>query len=175
MVVMTRRARFLALFALVAALAGFAGAVLAAPSDDRAATESILADLEKDPHQKTLCADPIAQSRMALERARRMRVAGDAEHARLAEGLAFEWARVGQELARADAIETRAAAARASAADAGAAVERERATLEQQLAENGRLQAELAKIETRDAGPAISTTHTTHTTTLHPVRDGGAR
>ncbi len=137
----------------LAALVIAGGVVLAAPgSDDRGSAESAIAELERNPHTKELCADPIAKSRFALERAHRMRIAGDDKHARLAEGLAFEWARVAQELARADAVETRAADARTIAADAGAQVERERAMLEQQLAENGRLQAELAKAETRDGG-----------------------
>ena len=139
---------------LLLAVAAASAVALAASSDDRAATEGAIASLEKDPHTKTLCADPIAQARAALERARRMRVAGDDKHARLAEGLALEWAMVAQDLARADAAETRSAAARAAASDAGAHVERERALLEQQLAENGRLGAELAKIDgaPRDAG-----------------------
>ncbi len=140
----SRRARFIVLAGAFVAILG--GLALAA-GDDRASAESAIADLEKDPHTKELCADPIEKSRTALERAHRMRVAGDDKHARLAEGLALEWANVAKELARADAIETRAAATRTTAADAGAGVERERATLEQQLAENGRLQAELAKID----------------------------
>jgi hypothetical protein len=144
------RARFLLAAALLAAIGAFGAMVFAA--DDRASAESTIAELEKNPHTKELCADPIAKSRFALERAHRMRVAGDDRHARLAEGLAVEWALVAQELARADAVETRAADARTVAADAGAQVERERAMLEQQLAENGRLQAELAKTEARDGG-----------------------
>ncbi len=139
---------------LVLAVAAASALALAASSDDRAAAEGAIASLEKDPHTKTLCAEPIAQTRAALERAHRMRVAGDDKHARLAEGLALEWAMVAQDLARADEAETRAATARAAATDAGARVERERALLEQQLAENGRLGAELAKIEgaPRDGG-----------------------
>jgi hypothetical protein len=151
---------------LVAAVIAAASALaLAAADDDRSAAESAIARLEKDPHEKTLCADPIRHARDALERAHRMRFAGDDEHARLAEGLALEWTRVAQELARADAAETRAAAARAATSDAGARVERERALLEQQLAENGRLRAELAKAEAQDGGVAKPPRR----------RDGGAR
>jgi len=133
-------------------VAGASAIALAAGTDDRAEAEGTLTQLESDAHTKALCADPIAKSRTALERAHRMRVAGDDKHARLAEGLALEWANVAKELARADAAETRAAAARSAANDAGASVERERALLEQQLAENGRLGAELAKIEAGDGG-----------------------
>ncbi len=160
------RAR-LAFSLLAAALAVISAFAIAAGNDDRTAAEQTIAELEKDAHTKALCADPIAKARAALERAHRMRVAGDDKHARLAEGLALEWTNVGRELARADAAESRAAAARASASDAGAQVERERATLEQQLAENGRLQAELAKASTRDGG-ALPIAPTA-------PRDGGAK
>ena len=153
-------------FVVAAALAAAAAVAFAAGNDDRSAAESTLANLEKDPHTKKLCADPIAQARAALERAHRMRVAGDDKHARLAEGLALEWAKVADELARADAAETRAAAALAAASDAGAHVERERALLEQQLAENGRLGAELAKVESGDGGAPRA---------LEIRRDAGAR
>jgi transposase-like protein len=136
----------------LALLVASAALVLAAAGDDRSVTEAAITELESNPHTKVLCADAIASSRLALERGRRMRGAGDDRHARLAEGLAREWVRVAQELARADEVESKAAAARVVSNDAGAEVERERATLEQRLAENGRLQAELAKAESRDGG-----------------------
>ena len=139
------------LFVLLLALAVCALSVWAS-ADDRSAAEQGVAELEKDAHQKELCADPIAKAKAALERGTRMRAGGDDRHAKLADGLALDWTRVAQELARADALETRAQNSRTLATDAGARVERERATLEQQLAENGRLQAELAKIENKDGG-----------------------
>ncbi len=146
------RARLALLLCAVALALAVLTAFAFAASDDRAAAEQTIAELEKDAHTKELCADPIGKARAALERARRMRASGDDKRGRLAEGLALEWTNVARELARADAAETRAATARAAATDAGAKVERERATLEQQLAENGRLQAELAKLTTRDGG-----------------------
>jgi len=141
-------------FRIVVIMAVLVGSalVLAAAGDDRSATESAIAELERNPHTKELCADALSRSRLALERARRMRSAGDDRHARLAEGLAREWVRVAQELAHADELESKAAAAGVLTSDAGAQVERERATLEQRLAENGRLQAELAKAESQDGG-----------------------
>lgn len=134
------------------AVAMIAGLSVWATADDRSAADQGIAEIEKDPHQKELCADPIAKAKEAQERAKRMRATGDEPHAKLADGLALEWTRVAQELVRADALETRAHDSRALAADAGARVERERATLEQQLAENGRLQAELTKLESKDGG-----------------------
>ena len=148
---MKRRLRVFAALAVAVAAVAVAVAALGA-HDERADVEQSLAALEKDPHTKTLCAEPIGQARAALERAHRMHVAGDDKHARLAEQLAAEWASVAEELARADAAETRAASARSAALDAGARVERERAMLEQELAENGRLGAELAKLEAQDGG-----------------------
>ena len=129
-----------------------AGLAVHSAADDRASADQAIAEIEKDPHQKELAADPIAKAKAAEERAKRMRVAGDEAHAKLADGLALEWTRVARELVRADALETRAQNARTLASDAGAHVERERALLEQQLAENGRLQAELANLETKDGG-----------------------
>jgi hypothetical protein len=139
--------RALVVVVLVALGLGSVGLAATPSRDERSLAEAGIVELESQPHTKELCADAIAKARFALERAHRMRVAGDDRHARTTEGLAYWWVRVAQELARADEIETRAAAARTLALDAGAHVERERATLEQQLAENGRLQAELAKAE----------------------------
>ena len=137
---------------VVAALGAPLLVMASPPPDERSQAEATITELESNARTKTLCADPIAKARVALERAHRMRVAGDDRHARLVEGLARQWTMVAEELAHADEIESRAAAARALAADAGAHVERARATLEQQLAENGRMQAELAKLESRDGG-----------------------
>ena len=59
--VMPKRAVALAL-AFFAAIAALSVLALAAQSDDRAEAETTLAALEKDPHTKTLCADPIAKA-----------------------------------------------------------------------------------------------------------------
>ena len=128
----------------------------------------MIADLEKDAKTKELTQDAVARARAGLERARRMRTAGDDRHARLAEGLALEWARVGQTLVRAAEAEGKAQSARQASLDAGARVDRERAMVEQQLAENGRLQAELAKLESKDGGASSTKPPTT------AARDGGA-
>jgi len=119
---------------------------LAAPKDDRTQTEALLAPLEAagaDGGGAPVARDSAKRARDLLERGRRMRVAGDDVHARLAEAAAYDWARVGTELVRTQEAETKSQAARLAVLDAGAAAERERAMLEQQLAQNGRLQAEL--------------------------------
>lgn len=136
-----------------------AAAIAAAPllawaagaPNDRAAAESAIAAIEANPRAKAVSEEPVRKAKDALERARRMRAAGDDAHARLAEAVAYEWTRAAQESVRAADAEAVAASAKLAAIDAGAATERERALLEQQIAENGRMQAELRALE--DAGP----------------------
>jgi hypothetical protein len=123
----------------------------AGPRDDRAATESALAPFDTEGGVSPVVREPVRRARDLLERGRRMRVAGDDAHARLAEAAALEWARVAQDLVRSADAEANAQGARLKALDASAAAERERAMLEQQLAQNGRLQAELRALES-DAG-----------------------
>ncbi len=138
---------------------GLALGVASAGGDDRSAAESILASVEKDESTKDVTAEPVKRSREALERGRRMRAAGDEKHAKLADGLALEWARVAQDLAKTVTTERRARDLAARSADAGTMVDRERTQLEQRLAENGRLAAEAARLD--DAGA--------------PRTDGGAK
>lgn len=128
-------------------MVAFALLSAAGPRDDRAATESILVGFETEAGTVTLVQGPVKRSRDLLERATRMRNAGDDVHARLAEAAALQWARVAQELVRSADAEATAQGVRLKAMDASAAAERERAMLEQQLAQNGRLQAELRALE----------------------------
>jgi hypothetical protein len=122
----------------------------AGPRDDRAAAESAISPFEGEGGVSLLVRDPVKRSRDLLERAHRMRMAGDEVHARLAEAAALQWARVAQDMVRTADAEATAQTARLKAMDASASSERERALLEQQLAQNGRLQAELRALE--DAG-----------------------
>ncbi len=140
--------RRLAAFLVLACVATWAWLALGAGGgDDPAATAAIVAKLEATPATKALTADAVRRSRAATERARRMRAAGDEPHAKLADGVARQWALVGQALAQAAVTEKKAEQARRAAADAGDQVDRERALLEQQLAQNGRMVAELAELE----------------------------
>jgi len=154
-------------------LVGVGVGVALATQDDRASTEATLAALEKDPAAKDITADAVKKSRDALERATRMRAAGDDSHARLAEGIAHDWAEVGKELARAADLEKRATQAHLFAADASAQTDRERAMLEQRVAENGRLVIEIAALG--DAGK--STTKSSFVDAGRPApaqkKDGG--
>ncbi|CAN5367310.1 hypothetical protein BH09MYX1_BH09MYX1_53580 [soil metagenome] len=151
---------------LVAFLGIFSGFVLAS-ADDRGAAEAILTSVEKDPDTKGVTAEPVRRSRDALERGRRMRSAGDETHAKLADGLALEWARVAQDLQKTVQTERRARDLAARSADAGTQVDRERTQLEQRLAENGLLAAEATRLDdagaARDAAPQATA-----------MKDGGA-
>lgn len=147
------------------------GVALAAAPSDRAATEGALAELEKDPATKDSTAEAVKKSRAALERATRMRAAGDEAHAKLAEGLAHDWAEVGKEVRRAALAEKQAADMHQSALDASAQTDRERSMLEQRVAENGRLVAELGAMDAGKAVAASSDAGAKKAST--PTRDGG--
>jgi hypothetical protein len=126
------------------------GAVAARPgiarADDREAATAILSTLAP-----TSIDDAVKQAKDALERGTRMRVAGDLEHSRIAEGLALEWAELARDRARAEAMEKDARHSELAAIDAAARVEREQALLEESITRSGRLRAELAALTTKDA------------------------
>jgi hypothetical protein len=144
-----------------------------ASADDRAATLALLTELQQHPVAATLAKRPgaatqlapsddaVTRSRDALERATRMQNAGDDTHARLAEGLALEWAETARDRARTTAVETKAHEAEVLRVEATARVERERALLEEAIARTGRLKAELA-IETKKSGPGRGHEHTSN-------------
>lgn len=161
---------------LTLALAGMGlGVSLAATPGDRASTEATLAELEKDPASKDVTADAVKKSRDALERATRMRASGDDTHARLAEGIAHDWAEVGKELARATDLEKKAREAHFAAQDASAQTDRERAMLEQRVAENGRLVTEIAALDAGAGKTTVAADAGKGTTPAQPVpkKDGG--
>lgn len=134
---------FLAALTLVGAVT--AGA-LAAPGD-RAEAERLIAQLEGNPAHKALTVDAVRRSRDSLITAQKLRVQGDDAHAGLAEAVAREWAELGRDLVRTAELEAQSAASRRAADDAGAQVERERALLEEGIAQNGRLRAQLDAVE----------------------------
>jgi hypothetical protein len=117
-----------------------------AAADDRASTAALLDQLEHDPAHAPLVAGNVKRARAALERATRLRAAGDEGHARLADGLAREEAETARDLARAIDAERAADDARRGAIDAGVTGERERALLEEGIARNGRLRAQIDEL-----------------------------
>jgi hypothetical protein len=117
--------------------------------DDRPAAEALLAPVEGEAAKASLTAASIKEARAALERATRMREANDEPRARLAEALGRRWAEVARDLVRAANAENAAAKARLAADDAGARADRERSLLEEAIARQGRLQAELDALQAK--------------------------
>jgi hypothetical protein len=157
-------------FPLVFAFAVTAGVTLQARGDDRATTEAMLQEAERDPARKAATADVVVRAREAIERATRLRSAGDETHAKLADGLARELAETARDLAKTIEAERQAADARRAASDAGATAERERALLEEGIAQNGRLRAELDEAEHTGKEAPLKT----NAAGAAAVADGGA-
>jgi hypothetical protein len=151
---------------LVAVLA--IGVAAAAAPDDRSATEDALREVERSP-KKDVAAEMTARSRAALERAAKLRASGDEPHARLAEGLAKTWAEAARDILRAVDVEEKAQAARRAATDAGIVAERERALLEEGIAQSGRLKAQLETTERESKEQPARTS-----AAANDVTDGGA-
>lgn len=133
---------------VVSALAGSlsVGALAMAAGDDRAAAESVLKEVEASP-RKDVAGELVARSRAALDRAAQLRASGDESHAKLADRLARTWAEAARDVVRAAVVEESGAAARRGATDAGALADRERALLEEAIAQSGRLRAQLDAVE----------------------------
>jgi hypothetical protein len=136
----------MASFSLVC-LACLASATRAAAQDDHAAATSLVTELAKDTAHAAVTAEALAQAKQALERATRLRAAGDETHARAADGLAREWAETARDLVKTVDAEARAAELRRKAVDAQAQLERSRTLVEEEIARVGRLRAELAEVE----------------------------
>jgi hypothetical protein len=158
--------RWAAPFAAVV-IAGLGVAAMSAVARGDDSTAAILEALGHDAAHKAATAGIVQRGRDALERATRMRASGDEAHAQLADGLAREDAETARDLVRALDAERMADEARRSATDAGVVGDRERALLEEGIARNGRLKAELdelakpqarepqtSKLATSDAGTA---------------------
>lgn len=121
------------------------GVAAAAGPDDRAAAEAALKDVAESPRRE-VAGEMVTRARAALERAAKLRAGGDEPHARLADGLARAWAEAAKDTLRAADVEEKAQAARRSATDAGVVAERERALLEEGIAQTGRLRAQLEAV-----------------------------
>jgi hypothetical protein len=170
----------------------------AAGADDRTATEALLREVEASP-KKEVATEMIARSRAALDRAARLRSAGAEPHAILADGLARTWAEAARDVIRAVDVEEKARTTRLAATDAGVIAERERALLEEGIAQSGRLRAQLESVEReakeqpartsaaantdadggagkpRPKAPTTPTTPTTDGGAGSTSRDGGAK
>jgi hypothetical protein len=159
--------RWIAIVALTGSLG--VGIAAAAGPDDRATTEAVLREIEASP-KKDVTAEMVTRSRAALERAAKLRASGDEPHARLADGLAKTWAEAARDVLRAVDVEEKAQAARRAATDAGVVAERERALLEEGIAQSGRLRAQLETVERESKEQPARTSAAANTDTA----DGGA-
>jgi hypothetical protein len=139
-------ARTLAVAVFAFAGLGALARATAAGADDRGVAESVLHDVEASP-KKAAVAEMTARSHAALDRASKLRASGDEPHARIAESAARTWAEAARDVLRAVDVEEKAAAARIGATDAGAVADRERALLEEGVAQSGRLRAQLEAAE----------------------------
>jgi hypothetical protein len=152
------------------ALAGLACAVpvttlALAADEDRPAAEAALRDVDAAPASlRPVTSELAARARLALARGAKLRAAGDAPHAKMADAAARTWAEAAREALRAVAIEERAAVARLAANDAGTMADRERARLEEGVAQAGRLRAQI-ETTARDAARRDG----------RDARDGGTR
>jgi len=147
-----------------------------AHGDERSSALAVLGLLEKDTVHAALIANELKQARDALERATRMHDANDEKHAHLAEGLAAEWAQVAGDLVRAAEAEKVATELRLAANDAGARADRERALLEEGIARQGRLRAEIDTLERAPKGKPERTSSVdagAATVRPKPTTDGG--
>ena len=140
------RARRYAVALAAVAFAGVATLAGVAHGDDRATTAALLGELDHDVAHKAAIGAPLQRAHEALERATRMRAAGDEAHAQLADGLARELAETARDLVRALEAERMANDARRAATDAGTVGDRERALLEEGIARNGRLRTEIEEL-----------------------------
>jgi hypothetical protein len=150
----TRRGAVVAAVALALVVGGAA----ASGPDDRSTAETILKDVAAS-SKKDIAQEMAARARAALERGAKLRAAGDEPHARLADAAARSWAEAARDVLRAAEVEEKAAAARRAATDAGAVADRERALLEEGIAQTGRLRAQLeaASRETKEQPARTST------------------
>jgi hypothetical protein len=158
-------------------LATLSPAIARATEDDRTATERMATELDHDQAHATLTADAVAHARKALERALRMRQAGDEARARETEGLARRWVELARDLARTADAEAHAGLLRSAANDAGAHVERERALLEETIARTGRLKAEIEASEREESSAPSRTSGVAKNSdagTMMRGGDGGA-
>ena len=170
----------LAVAAVVAVGLG-AAAVNVARADDATSTADLIAAVERDTSHGPDVAGLLKRAKDAMERATRLRSAGDETHARLADGLAREDAEAARDLARAIDAERAADDAVHAALDAGARGERERALLEEGIARNGRLRAQIEEVghptgETKTSRSATSVDATApRGKAAAAAKDGGAQ
>jgi len=123
------------------------------PARERAKT--LLAELDKKSAASGAARDAVAESRRALSRADKARLAGDQKHGTELESLALEWAEAGRDLMRAAAAERRAVELEKKLTEAEVKLRTTRTLIEQAAARRARADAELAELK-KGPEPAVS-------------------
>ena len=164
--------------AAAALIIGRALTAFGADPNDRAAADAALREVESSP-RKDVGAEMIGRSRAGLDRGAKLRASGDETHAKLAEGVARTWAEAARDLVKAVEVEQRAQAARLAATDAGTIADRERALLEEGIAQRGRAKAQLESMERDTKQPARTSAaanlpDTSPKKSAPAIRDAGA-
>lgn len=149
------------------------GSLALAAGDDRAVATTTLQEVDTLP-KKGAATDLVARAKASLDRSQKLRAAGDEAHARLSDRTARTWAEAARDAARAAEAEESAATARTGATDAGLTADRERALLEEAIAQSGRLRAQLESAGTETKVAKTSTTAKNDGAATSKGRDGGA-
>lgn len=131
------------MFTLIFGLLLSTAVAYAATSDAGEQAKRTIDSIAADPQQKKLTAQPLAQARQALERASDARKAGDADHARLLDELALEWAQTAGDLVHTSKLEQESAKLEKEASEVEAKAVRALAIIEEAVARRGRVQQEL--------------------------------
>jgi hypothetical protein len=153
--------------------------------DPGSAAQALVEELGRDAGHRTVVADSMARAADALERGRRMRVAGDPVHAAEAEALALQWAETGRALVRATEAEARANDLHRKAVEAEAQVAKTRELVEEVIARTGRLRAQIdasdhergtarAAVELHDGERGAPKSRRPEPKRPAPMADGGA-
>ena len=143
---MARRMKKWLAILVLAGVAALGISTRAAGPDDRSTAEATLREVEGSPRRE-VGAEMITRAKVALDRSTKLRAAGDEAHAKMADALARTWAEAARDVVRAAETEEKAATLRRNATDAGAIADRERALLEEGIAQSGRLRAQLESLD----------------------------
>jgi hypothetical protein len=126
---------------------------------DGAAAQRALDDLRRDAKHQTVTADAVGRIQSALERAARLRSAGDEAHAQLADAVARQWADTAEQLVRAADAEAADDDVRKKAFDCETQIGKTQALVEEVLARTGRLRARIDSAERGGASEAALEHH----------------
>jgi hypothetical protein len=141
-----------------------------AGGDDRAVTDALIKSTTPL-GPPAVIAEAIEHANEATERATRLRAAGDEVHAKVADGLAREWAETARDVGLAAAAEQMADDRKRQAIQAQAQLQRTKALVEESIARLGRLRAELDAASGQARSPAIAAAGTATATRPKPIAD----